>query len=469
MYFLNLHGNTKRKEQTLEGTKDENVFDIEQGVSLSFLIKKKGLPQKIFYSEYFGLRDQKYYNCLNDSLVSIKWKEIIPNKPFYLFLPQKEKHRKHYEKFCSIKDIFDISSIGIVSARDGLCIHNSIEEVYGVITKFVGMSDEESREYYKLGKDTRDWKVENAKKDLINSGLNKECIRAISYRPFDVRYTYYTGKSTGFLCMPRGEVMNNVIRENNLTLNTSRNLQRQGSFSDVLISNNLVDAHFCTGISYVYPLYQYNDIKNSGLFDKIDIVDSQKKENLALDFRNYIDDKYEYKFETEKVLGYIYTILHSPTYRKKYAEFLAIDFPRIPFAESKKIFDKLSKLGWDLIQSHLMKREFLDSRLRGNDFKGLGEYTGTGDNYVVKPEYIKDKKTNHWKVQINPAQYFDNIPEDVYNFYIGGYQVLIKYLKDRKGRILTLDEIENVENIVKVLRFTIDQMKEIDKWTKEWI
>jgi hypothetical protein len=148
---------------------------------------------------------------------------------------------------------------------------------------------------------------------------------------------------------------------------------------------------------------------------------------------------------------------------------LAIDFPRIPFAESKKIFDKLSKLGWDLIQSHLMKREFLDSRLRGNDFKGLGEYTGTGDNYVVKPEYIKDKKTNHWKVQINPAQYFDNIPEDVYNFYIGGYQVLIKYLKDRKGRILTLDEIENVENIVKVLRFTIDQMKEIDKWTKEWI
>jgi predicted helicase len=149
------------------------------------------------------------------------------------------------------------------------------------------------------------------------------------------------------------------------------------------------------------------------------------------------------------LFGFIYAVLHAPTYRAKYAEFLRADFPRIPFPEKRNDFEALSVLGWDLAQKHLLRDV---PRLK------LSAYHGKGSHEVEKPRYVEQEHA----VYINATQAFAPVPVDVWNFQIGGYQVIDKYLKSRKGRTLTLDEIQNVENVVNVLAFTISQMQKID-------
>jgi len=175
----------------------------------------------------------------------------------------------------------------------------------------------------------------------------------------------------------------------------------------------------------------------------------EKIENLSADFRAFIDSRYEHHYTPEEILGFIYAVLHAPTYREEYAEFLRFDFPRIPFPKDRADFEALSELGWDLIQKHLL-RDIPDT--------GLGKYQGKGENHVERPRYAEAEQA----IYINETQKFVPVPPEVWNFHIGGYQVMEKYLKDRKGRTLTLDEITNVENIANVLAFTIEQMEKID-------
>jgi len=205
--------------------------------------------------------------------------------------------------------------------------------------------------------------------------------------------------------------------------------------------------------NYLFPLYLYNfpeDKKPKTVLFEVDdpFNDKDRIENLAPEFRAFIDQKYGHHYEPEEILGYIYAVLHSPTYRRKYAEFLKIDFPRIPFADDRQTFEKLAALGWRLVQAHLLKD--IPNQPRVEITKGR--------DLVEKPTYNAPEQ----RLYINPQRYFAPVPEDVWNFHIGGYQVLDKYLKSRKGRELSLDEIENIINVVKVLRFTIDQMQEID-------
>lgn len=183
-----------------------------------------------------------------------------------------------------------------------------------------------------------------------------------------------------------------------------------------------------------------------------------KEENFTKEFRSYVDKYYNRYFAPKEILDYIYAVLYSPTYRKKYDEFLKTDFPRIPFTEDKNIFKQLAALGNELIDIHLLEEH--------PDYS-YGDFIGKGDSVVEKPNFITDNKIG--KLYINKAQYFNNVPQDVYSFFIGGYQVLDKYLKDRKGRELSSDEVDNVEKIIKALAFTIDQMKKIDNLTKNWI
>ena len=209
--------------------------------------------------------------------------------------------------------------------------------------------------------------------------------------------------------------------------------------------------------NYLFPLYLYNATENkkpnqnqnNHLFVKeLQAQYNERRENFAPKFRAFIDLKYGHHYEPEEILGYIYAVLHSPTYRRQYAEFLKIDFPRIPFVDDRQTFEKLSALGWRLVQAHLLK-----------DIPAQPQVEITkGSDLVEKPTYNAPEQ----RLYINPHQYFAPVPADVWNFHIGGYQVLDKYLKSRKGRELSLDEIENIINVVKVLRFTIDQMQEID-------
>lgn len=187
--------------------------------------------------------------------------------------------------------------------------------------------------------------------------------------------------------------------------------------------------------SYSFPLFVYS----SGL----------RQENLSPAFRDFLDARYDHHYEPEEILGYIYAVLHAPSYRSRYAEFLRIDFPRIPFPEAKADFDRLSALGWALVQVHLLR---VKPKLK------LARFHGKGTGAVDSVRYSSEEQAIH----INKTQHFAPVPPEVWSFHIGGYQVLDKYLKSRKGRLLSLDEIDHVGHVADALAFTIRQMQEID-------
>jgi len=535
MYFIDLHGNAKKKEKTPEGEKDQNVFDIEQGVCISLFIKKKGLKNGIFHTDFWGVRAQKYDICLQNSINSLDFSLLNPITPNYFFVPKTNPHAENYNKFYSIRDIFFHSNIGICSQRDSIAFQFTKEELMKILYDFNSKSVEVIQNEYDLKKDGRDWKVAYAKQNIQTIGIDDKFIKQLNYRLFDKRWSYYTDKSKGFIAYPRYKTFKNLFLENNFALVLSRQLATN-EFKHIFVSDLPFDQCFNSNLTkegnYAFPLYLensdnfifnsldniekefknaenkylqheklyknavklYKNLKNKNEtdeqifeeqqaafeeikteFENIKNAYNSKSKNLDLNnktianftigFTKFIKSKYKKEFTPEQISGYIYAILHSETYRKKYSEFLKSDFPRILFTDSEQIFEKISVLGFELIEKHLMKKTFAFKELAE-----LGNYPITGDNMVVKPEFkiIRIENKIHQRLYINKTQYFDTVPEDVYNFYIGGYQVLDKYLKDRKGRSIA-DELFHITEIIKTIYFTIEQMKKIDKETKDWI
>ena len=467
LYLLDLHGNAKKKETAPDGGTDENVFDIEQGVAVSLMVKKKGLSPGVYHAELWGGRTEKYRALLESE--SVEWTALTPSPPFYLFIPQDERLREEYERGWKVTEMFPVNSVGIITARDRLTIHYTEDELWKTVQDFAALPVEEARRKYKLGKDARDWKVELAQQDLQKSGPSQDQIVPILYRPFDIRYTYYTGHSRGFHCMPRGKVMRHMLAERNLSLLSTRQVSSQGNiilgvgragnavperpWELVTIANAPVDANvFRRGGVNAFPLYLYSppdkDKKQEEAFEATTAFKGKgRRENLSQQFRAFIDAKYKCRYSPEAILGYVYAVLHSPTYRNTYQDFLKIDFPRVPFVKQRETFEALSHLGWELIQAHLLTA-----------IPQFQVDVTPGDFHVANPVY----DPGHERLHINTTQYFFPVPADVWAFHIGGYQVLDKYLKSRKSRTLCLDEIENVQQVVSVLRFTIDQMQRIE-------
>ncbi|MCF6270130.1 MAG: N-6 DNA methylase [Melioribacteraceae bacterium] len=457
IYILDLHGNSLKKEKAPDGSKDENVFDIQQGVAIAFFIKhKNGKRKTIFHNEIFGLRETKYDWLNKHSIKNTKWNKLKPKSEFYLFIPQNIKLQSKYQKFIKITDIFPINSVGIVTARDKLTIGWTKEEIWNRVQNFTRLEKELARETYQLGKDVRDWKVEFAQQDLINSGVDKNNLTKILYRPFDVRYTYYTGKSRGFHCMPRGDVMQHMLEEN-IGLIISRQVDKSGILP-IFIADTILDAHSITSavsISYILPLYIYNKPnRNEAVLSQFIMFEPEveykaKVPNISSELLEKLKKSFKKVVTPEEIFYYIYAILYSNIYRKKYAEFLKIDFPRIPFTKNYELFLSLGELGQQLADLHLLESKALD--------KTNVKFPIGGSNKVEKPIY-KEKK-----VWINENQYFNGITEEVWNYQIGGYQVCEKWLKDRKGRILLLEEIETYSKIVTSISKTIELQKEIDE------
>lgn len=452
IYVLDLHGNTKKKETSPDGSKDDNVFDIEQGVCISILVRGEGLNRNIFHADLWGRRKDKYRTCMETEFSQIQWNIIQPRSPFYLFIPQGGQVEE-YEAGWKIADIFPINSVGITTARDDLTIQFTQDEVRTTIHDFSFLPPEIARMKYALGEDARDWKVSLAQEDLKKSGLEEEKIISITYRPFDTRYTYYTGNSRGFHCMPRSAVMKHMVREGNVGIMTTRQTKDEWS----VLAVGQISAHKAISrydIGYLFPLYLYNyqetEKTRDTLFNEPDLFAGRNRvENFSPDFRKFIDDKYQHHYNPEDIIGYIYAVLHATSYRIKYAQFLKMDFPRIFFTDNRETFNRLSGLGWKLLQAHLF-----------NDIPDTpGVDVSKNDDPIEKPFY--DSKTQH--LHANKGLYFAPVSENVWKFSIGGYQVLDKYLKSRKSRCLSLDEKENIINIIKVLGFTIDQIVKIDQ------
>ncbi len=487
IYIMDLHGNSKKKEVSPDGTKDENVFDIQQGVSVGIFIKKSSSKTQatLFRTDLWGIRTSKYHQLFESDHAQISWNAVNPSAPFYLFIQQDRDLLLEYESNSwSIKQAMPINSTGIVTARDHFTIHDTKEDVWRTVNDFVSLGIEEARKKYNLRKDVRDWKVTLAQQDVRQSGLSQSLIQPILYRPFDRRSTYYTGKTRGFICMPRSEVMNNFISQSNIGFNTCRQTI-SSQWMHILAIDSLVEDSYVSNKtrerSYSFPLYLYTTPESTAgtLFAT---TETTREPNLSPGFIRTVEktlnltftvpDSFAIQpptpadaavFTPEDIFYYAYAVFHSPTYRERYAEFLKIDFPRLPLTRSQRLFRQLAQFGYELTRLHLMTHPALNQLVT--------RFPQSGGNEVAKghPRYVEPTPMGHpGRVFINKTQYFEGVDPDVWAFKIGGYQPLDKWLKDRRGRSLSFDDIMHYQRIVVALQRTRRLMTAVDNAIPGW-
>jgi predicted helicase len=460
IYTIDLHGNSKKKETAPDGSADVNVFDIMQGVSVNIFIKTgKKKPNelgKVFHFDLYGKRDIKYDFLSENSLKSISFIELKPEKPNMFFVPKNNEGQSEYENGFNINELFTINNVGFVSANDGLNVSMSELEQRQKIEDILSMEESSWRLKYNRPKDADSWKYLWAKDDAFKNKDNQ--LNKVSYRPFDTRYSLYTGKSGGLYARPVYQIMQHFIKGENLGLVVGRQSTDE-YWCNVQISKYMIDNryHFSyKGTASLFPLYIYTDSNGQQTIHQAE----GRTPNLNAVIVKHIAEKIDLTFTKEKettkgtfapidILDYIYAVLHSPTYREKYKAFLKIDFPRVPYPKDQETFWKLVKLGGEIRQIHLLESPVVD--------KPISKYPETGTNIVGKPKY------ENGKVIINETQYFEDVPEVAWNFYIGGYQPAQKWLKDRKDRELQIDDIRHYMKIIVALTETDRLMKEIDK------
>ncbi|WP_165698006.1 type ISP restriction/modification enzyme [Flavobacterium nackdongense] len=633
IYTIDLHGNSTKKEVSPDGSIDQNVFDIMQGVSINLFVKtgKKGNEElgNTFHFDLYGKREYKYDFLKDNDIYKIPYKHLTNKSPMYFMVKKDFDVEKIYNKGFKINELFNLNNIGIVTARDAFTIHNTKEDVRKTIEDFLNLDDETARTKYNLGKDVRDWQVNLARKDLLTHYPNKGFFIKFSYRPFDEKWTFFTGKSKGFHCYPRNDVMQHFLKGDNIGLNLCK-LGRSIDSHVYFLSNKITDKNLASSLDSVntFPLYLYPETTSQQNLLETNTrtpnlnpeIVKQIAAGLGLTFTNEKttpilnsppsegcpqDGVVHKEFAPIDLLDYIYAVLHSPTYRSTYKEFLKIDFPRVPYPTDRDVFYKLVALGGELRQIHLLESPIVEKyitqypedgdnvvrkprfenspppegcptggvvnntpiyfntiidlpynpalkqrakelryaenlsevlfwmqvhkgkfhnidfdrqRIIGNyivDFyvKKLGlvieidgpshdtkeEYDKVREDYLKSlglkifripvidvlqnmmkaitdlEDFIKDnyskpprlagtppKEGNFGKVYINETQYFDNVPEVAWNFYIGGYQPAQKWLKDRKERELSYEDILHYQKIIVALSETDRIMKEID-------
>lgn len=431
IYILDLHGSSKKGERALDGGKDENVFDIQQGVSISIFVRKtcgKKALGTVHHADLHGKREDKF-KALNESdIQNIKWENSDYQEPDYLFVPKDNKFAKEYEANISIRDLMPFGDVGIKTHRDAFVIDFEKKELEKRIQEFYNLSQNDLENKYALKFSGKPSFIQRQKK-----GFDEKRLQLIEYRPFDSRWMYY---SRLLMDRPREKTMSHMLHSGALGLVINRQ-STQSEWSLVQAVNRPIDnrTHLSiNGIPVIAPLYLYAD-------------DGSKIPNLNKEIVTDIE-KVVGETTPEDIFDYIYAVLHSPSYREKYKEFLKIDFPRVPYPKDIRSFKKLVALGAELRSLHLLESP------KVNQF--ITSYPVTGSNVVEKPVY-KDGR-----VYINEDQYFGDVPEIAWSFYIGGYQPAQKWLKDRKGRTLTNEDIEHYQKVIVALTETSGVMKEID-------
>lgn len=400
---------------------------------------------KIHHAHLYGIRANKYDWLSNHDLSSTDWQEIQSQEPFYLLIPQNTDLLNEHEQAWKITEAMPVNSVGIVTARDKLTIHWTEEDVWETVKDFSTLDSEVAREKYGLRQDSSDWKITSAQLDLRKSGLSKKNIVKILYRPFDIRYTYYTGNSGGFHCRARGGVMKNMVSVSNFSFICTRQTRDEWS---VLASSSVIGhkALAAYDISSLIPLY----------LDRNEIT-KERSPNFSSEFFQAIKAKVGITPTPDDIFYYIYAIFYSPTYRSRYAEFLKTDFPRIPLTSDCVLFRSLASYGEALVNLHLMRASGLEDLITRFE-----EHT----DRTVSPGH---PKYTNGKVIINKqGDGFAGVPEEVWNLYVGGYQVCRKWLQDRKGRTLSDDDILHYQRVVVALKETITIMKNIDEVIPSW-
>ncbi len=455
IYILNLHGNTLKKETPPDGGKDENVFDIKQGVAIGLFIKTGQKSEseyaKVFYADLWGTRDFKYEWLSEHDVENTEFVEVTPYTPYYFFVPKEIDHIKHYLDWSKINEIFPVNSVGIVTARDKFVIDFDREALKRRISRFLNpnISDEILAMTYNL-KDKSNWQINRTRSKLMKEVKNIEAhIYQILYRPFDVRYILYRPE---LIERPRFEVMRHMLAGENLGLIVSRQVKSSKTWQHILVTRYIVESSVVSNktseIGYLSPLYLYPEAGKSMDELKFERKPAKRQPNIA----NWVFEKLEAAFglkpTPEEVFYYIYAVFYSNIYREKYAEYLKIDFPRVPFTSDYELFKEMAAFGKRLVDLHLLKSPELDPP--------IARYEGEGSDIIEKVKY--EPKTR--RVYINKTRYFEGIPEEVWGYQIGGYQVLKKYLNYRKGH--KMDDPRHYILIATAIERTIAIQKEID-------
>ncbi|NLL90609.1 MAG: N-6 DNA methylase [Dehalococcoidales bacterium] len=507
IYILNLHGNAKKKEVAPDGGKDENVFDIQQGVSVGIFVKEQGkdTPAKVNYADLWGLREGKYKSLFESDIATTEWTALEPNSPHYFFLPKGTDFKDEYNRYQDITKIFNIYSSGIKTHRDHFVIDYESTVLKNRITKFLDASitDTEIAQQFGL-KNSDTWDVNKARQVVSQDKNYKRAFTDCLYRPFDIRPIFY---HKALIDRSRPEVMHHMLAGNNLGLIAMRQVSLDEPYSHFDCTRLIVDnrAFYSNkGIQCLFPLYLYpaegemnfdgNERRpnlNPAFIKELEaklgmgylphpLIPSPSTErgdecaganspslraegdecaganSPSLRAEREPEGEVKDVFTPEDIFDYAYAVFHSPTYRTRYAEFLKIDFPRLPLTSDKELFKALGEKGAELVSLHLMEALILNTLIT--------RYPIDGSHKVGKVEYNEDNR----RVYINKTQYFEGVPPEVWNFHIGGYQVCHKWLKDRKDRNLSYDERVHYQKVVVALKETIRLMEEIDDIIPGW-
>jgi predicted helicase len=434
--------------------------------------EEKKLAQ-VFHFDLYGKREDKY-NFLNEnSLNSINWTELNPQAPELFFVPKDFDVKGEYDEGFSVNELFVLNGVGLTTAHDEFVINEKNKDLLEFYKKF--QSAPRDAEYlhkeFKVKK-KEGWNILQGYDNIQKETDLTKFIKPISYRPFDNRFVFYEDK---LVWRTVRKVMQHFLKGENVGLAGIRTNKEKVGYTSVFITKNIAEARLSDRfITNVFPLYLYPDEKNKDLFE----TGQERTPNLNLEIVNQIATGLGLSFVAETPMGhdpletktifspidlldYIYAVLHSPSYREKYKEFLKIDFPRVPYPKYLTTFEKLSNLGSQLRQIHLLESF---PKAFGIE-KYITGYPEDGDNVVTKPRFAPSPlgRAGVGSVYINDTQYFTNVTEVAWNFYIGGYQPAQKWLKDRKERKLEFEDILHYQKIIVALTETDRLMKEIDK------
>ncbi len=393
---------------------------------------------QVLHFDLYGKREEKYEFLKHQSIDSIPWTELEVKEPNFFFVFKDFDVYQGYKKGFEITSLFIVYGMGVTTGNDSKLISKD-------------------------------------KKELVQLYGDEKQIKEIQYRFFDKRYIYYDLNKVE---RARESLMNHIINKSNFGLLSLRGV-RNNLTSKFGITNRMIDKSVISTLDngYIFPLYTYSASNiQANIYQNID-----RNANLNMEIVLQITEKLNLQFTSEKeptpgtfapidILDYIYAVLHSPTYREKYKEFLKIDFPRVPYPKDADTFWRLVKLGGELRQIHLLESPVVS--------RFITKYPVEGNNLVTKPRFEPSHPETHTpitthqftsspihqfgKVWINDQQYFDRVPQLAWEFYIGGYQPAQKWLKDRKGRVLNFEDILHYQKIIVALTETGRIMGEVD-------
>ncbi len=457
IYILNLHGSSRRGEQAPGNIKDENVFDIQQGVAIGIFIKHQNEAKKahVYYADMWGTRESKYQALFESDVDSTGWKELTPVAPYFFFVPKDFSLEGEYTQGWSVSEICPVWQSALNTDRDELFLDFDRDILKDRMQVFFSKDyGEDFKERYRVYPSSS-YDIE-ARRDQAEFAEGN--IRRCLHRPFDEYFLYYDPQLTS---RPVFKVMRHIL-QNNVALICAR--QTKEDFA-VLVTSALCTHKIVTVYdrSFVFPLYLYPAEGEMQL-------EEGRRPNLNPDFIKVVSEKLGLKFVSdgkgdlkdtwgpEDIFNYAYAIFHSPTYRSRYGEFLKIDFPHLPLTSDVELLKALADKGAELVSLHLMEAPVLEQQ------RTQIKFDVAGSNVVEKVTYNE----TGGRVYINKQQYFEGVPPEEWDFHIGGYQIAQKWLKDRKGRTLTYDELTHYQRVIVALKETIRLMDEIDELIPGW-